>query len=160
MHWSQRVRKNKTNGLRHGFRSGLEEKNAQHLESHGIKVLYEQRKIKYSVPAVMRTYTPDFELPNGIIVETKGLWELVDRAKMLHIKTQYPELDLRLVFTRASTPIYKGSNTTYGEWATAHDFKWAERLIPAAWWREPGPGKSITDILSAPAFNLAHHPPR
>jgi hypothetical protein len=154
-HWSQRVNKNRANGLRHGFRSGLEERNARHLEAHGQAVLYEQRRIKYTIPAKVHTYTPDFELHNGILVETKGMWETKDRAKLLYIKTQYPDLDLRLLFSRASNTIYKGSPTTYGDWATAHEFKWAEKLIPIEWFAEPGPERSLEDILSSPLYDLA-----
>lgn len=159
-HWSSRVNQHRLAGLRHGFRSGLEEKNAELLEANKVPVRYETRKIKYSVPASLRTYTPDFELPNGIIVETKGLWEQQDRAKLLFITTQYPKLDLRLVFSRAATPIYKGSKTDYGTWATDHGFKWAEKLIPVSWLKEPGPGLPLDAILSAPAFDLSHHPAR
>jgi hypothetical protein len=158
-HWSTRVNKNRKVGLRHGFRSGLEEKNARHLEANGEEVQYETLKIKYTVPETVRTYTPDFPLRNGIIVETKGLWEQQDRAKLLFIKTQYPDLDIRLVFSRAKAPIYKGSKTTYGDWADKHGFKWAEKLIPVEWLREPGPARPLADILSRPVIDLAHHRP-
>ena len=58
--------------LREGFRSGLEEKVADQLRSLGVEVRFEQRKVKYTKPARKSTYTPDFELPNGVIIETKG----------------------------------------------------------------------------------------
>lgn len=146
-HWAQRVNRNLENGLRHGFRSGLEEKNAKHLEANGVPVLFEVRKIKYTVPESVRTYTLDFELPNGILVETKGKFEPQDRAKHLFIKNQYPELDLRFVFQRPSDPIYKGAKTSYAQWADKHGFRWACRLIPPEWWAEPGPERKPDEVL-------------
>lgn len=122
--------------LANGFRSGLEKRNADHLESRGIPYRYEQVKITYTVPEREATYTPDFVLGNGIIVETKGRFEADDRAKHLLIKEQHPELDIRLVFQRGSQPIYKGSPTTHAAWATKHGYQWAEKLIPPEWAKE------------------------
>ncbi len=39
-------------GLRHGFRSGLEETNAKKQEAMGFKVCFEEVKIKYFGPAI------------------------------------------------------------------------------------------------------------
>lgn len=126
-------------GLRHGFRSGLEEANAKLLKSLGVEVNFESTKIKYTVPETNHTYTPDFTLPNGILVETKGKLEPKDRAKHLFVKHQNPKLDIRFVFQRPHDPINKGSKTTYANWADKNGFKWAARLIPEAWVREMGP---------------------
>jgi hypothetical protein len=124
-------------GLRHGFRSGLEKVNADHLKANGHKVTFEQIKIKYRVPAQTRTYTPDFELENGIIVETKGRFMPVDRAKHLFIKVNHPTIDIRFVFQNPNAPISKGSKTTYAMWAEMHGFLWAKKLIPVEWMKEP-----------------------
>lgn len=129
--------KNRQVGLRQGFRSGLEEANALHLKVNGFKVTFEQVKIKYVVPATERTYTPDFELENGIIIETKGRFEAVDRAKQLFVKYQHPTLDIRLVLQTPNAKLSKGSKTTYAMWADMHGFKWAKRLIPIEWMKEP-----------------------
>jgi hypothetical protein len=126
-------------GLRHGFRSGLEERNAQHLLNLGYKVNFETFKIPYTVPQTKHTYTPDFPLPNGIIVETKGKFEPKDRAKHLFIKFQMPWLDIRFVFMRPNDKIAKGSPTTYAMWCEKNGFKYAARLIPEAWLKENGP---------------------
>jgi hypothetical protein len=131
-----------------GFRSGLEEVNSEHIKRVlGLPVLYELLKVRYAVPLSFHTYTPDFELPNGIIVETKGMWENKDRVKHLLVKAQYPELDIRLVFTRAKTAIAPGAKTTCGQWADKHGFKWAEKLIPAEWAKEPGPKRKPREVL-------------
>lgn len=131
-------------GLFHGYRSGLEDNNVQHLKRHKHPVLFEVRKIYYVKPAKLHSYTPDFELKNGIIVETKGIFDIDDRKKHLLIKSQHPDLDLRFVFSRSKTPIRKGSPTTYGDWCDRFGFKYADKLIPVSWLNEPGPGKVIT----------------
>ncbi|CAE7866145.1 unnamed protein product, partial [Symbiodinium necroappetens] len=130
--------------IRHGFRSGLEETNARHLEALGQKVRFEELKIPYIVPETRRTYSPDFILDNGIIIETKGKLEPKDRAKHLFIKTQHPDLDIRFVFQRPHDKINKGSPTSYAMWADKYGFKWASRIIPEAW------TKGIT--LNGPIF--------
>lgn len=119
------------------FRSGLEDKVAKQLEAKGIKAEYEMWKIPYVVPASNHTYRPDFILPNGIIVETKGLWEADDRKKHLLIREQYPELDIRLVFSSSRTKIYKGSPTSYGEFCEKKGILFADKLIPTEWLKEP-----------------------
>jgi hypothetical protein len=126
-------------GLRHGFRSGLEEMNAKHLQNMGVEVQFETIKVKYTIPETKHTYTPDFPLPNGILVETKGKLEPKDRAKHLFIKHQRPDLDIRFVFQRPHDPINKGSRTTYAMWCEKNGFKWASRLIPKEWLAETGP---------------------
>jgi hypothetical protein len=141
--WHDRVKKRTTSvaGLRLGFRSGLEANNAKFLEAHGaIPVRFEELKVRYLVPESFHTYTWDFTLPNGIIVETKGVFDAKDRAKHLLVKEQYPELDIRLVFTRSKATIAKGSKTTLADWCEKHGFKYADKLIPESWLREAGPG--------------------
>lgn len=119
------------------FRSGLEDKVAKQLESKKVKALYEEWKVPYVVPASNHTYCPDFILPNGIFIETKGLWEAEDRKKHLLIRDQHPELDIRLVFSSSRTKIYKGSPTSYAEFCEKHDIKFADKLIPVSWLKEP-----------------------
>ena len=93
-------------------------------------------KIKWVDPKT-KTYTPDFVLDNGIIIETKGRFISPDRAKHLAVRDQYPELDIRFVFTNSKSKLYKGSKTTYGMWCNKYDFKYADRYIPEAWLKEP-----------------------
>lgn len=148
--WFKRVNRNMAAGLTHGFRSGLEDRNAKHLESLGQPVLFEVTKIRYVIPESFHTYTPDFELANGILVETKGKFEPQDRAKHLLVKAQNPDLDIRIVFQRPSDPINKGSPTTYAMWCDKHGIKWAFKLIPPEWLREPGPARKPSEVLQAP----------
>lgn len=121
--------------LKHGYRSGLEDKVAEQLKESGLKVEYEKLKIRYKVEEE-RTYTPDFQLPNGIIIETKGRFVLADRMKHLRIKEQHPRLDIRFVFSNPYAKIRKGSKTTYADWCDKHKFKWACKLIPEEWMKE------------------------
>ena len=129
-----------------GFRSGLEEANASFLRSLGVVVNYEDpaSKVRYSIPESPHIYTPDFVLPNGILVETKGLFALDDRKKHVLIKQQHPELDLRFVFQNPNAKLRKGSPTSYAKWAEKEGFKWAARLIPASWLEEAGPTHTTT----------------
>ena len=83
-----------------------------------------------------RTYTPDFFIPStNIYIEAKGHLDKGDRVKMLLVKEQYPELDIRFVFLNSRNKIYKGSKTTYADWATKNKFDWAEGSIPEEWYK-------------------------
>ena len=77
----RRVSKIRASALKHGYRSGLEESLDTTLKQKGIDGQYEQHKIEYVKPATQHTYTPDFKLPNGIYIETKGRFVLADRKK-------------------------------------------------------------------------------
>lgn len=118
--------------LKHGYKSGLEDKVAEQLKESGIKVEYEKLKIRYRVEEE-RTYTPDFQLPNGIIIETKGRFVLEDRKKHLRVKEQHPHLDIRFVFTNPHAKLRKGAKSTYADWCDKHGFKWAAKLVPQEW---------------------------
>jgi hypothetical protein len=118
------------------YKSRLEDKLAAQLESAGHSFDYEKLKLKYEVPARQATYTPDFDLGNGVIIEAKGWLQTADRTKMIHVKRDHPELDIRFVFSGNPTkkPIYKGSPTSYAKWCEDHGFPWAGNgTIPEAW---------------------------
>ena len=119
-------------GRKHGYRSGLEDRISEQLKSLSVPFKYEEFKIKYEVHE-NRTYTPDFELPNGIIVESKGRFVAADRKKHLLVKKQHPELDIRFVFSNSNAKINKGSKTTYGDWCDKNGYLYADKLIPEGW---------------------------
>jgi len=121
---------------KHGFKSGLEENISQQIEGKGIKVEYETEQVSYIVPASEHNYHPDFRLPNGIRVETKGRFVLADRKKHLLVKSQHPELDIRFVFTNSKNKINKKSKTTYAMWCEKYGFKYADKEIPNSWFEE------------------------
>lgn len=118
------------------FRSGLEDRNAAHMDKLGVEYDFEMFHIKYIVPSREAKYTPDFVLRNGIIVETKGIWEVDDRKKHLLIREQYPDIDIRLVFSNSKSKIYKGSPTSYADFCTKHGIQFADKLIPRDWLKE------------------------
>lgn len=122
-------------GLKHGYRSGLEDRISEQLNSLSVPFEYEKLKIEYEVNEV-RKYTPDFELPNGIIVESKGRFVLEDRKKHLLVQKQRPDLDIRFVFSNSRSKIRKGSKTTYGMWCDKNGFLYADKLIPESWINE------------------------
>ena len=123
-------------GLKYGFRSGLEEKVAKYLTSNGVKFTFETLKVPYVKPETKHTYTPDFILDNGIIIETKGRWLLDDRKKHLLIRKQHPNLDIRILFQNANAKISKGSKTSYADFCEKHGIPYAHREIPVAWLKE------------------------
>jgi hypothetical protein len=100
-----------------------------------VPVKYEHLKISYQVNET-RTYTPDWQLPNGIIVESKGRFVAADRKKHLLIKQQYPHLDIRFVFSNSKAKINKGSKTSYADWCNKFGFTYADKLIPEGWINE------------------------
>lgn len=122
----------------YGFRSGLEERVAEQLTSLHVPFEYEKVKIKYTKPARVSSYCPDFVLSNGIIIETKGRFLTDDRQKHLLIKEQFPEIDLRFVFSNSSTKLSKASKTTYAAWCEKHGFLYADKLVPVEWLQEKG----------------------
>jgi len=121
---------------KYGFKSGLEESVSNQIASRGLLVEYESEEVSYIIPASEHTYHPDFKLPNGIRVETKGRFVLADRKKHLLVKQQNPELDIRFVFTNSKNKINKKSKTTYGDWCDKHGFKYADKTIPDSWFDE------------------------
>jgi hypothetical protein len=124
-------------GIKHGWRSGLEEKVGAYLNSQDVDFSFEEITLSYEVPARPARYTPDFVLPNGIIIETKGRWVTADRQKMALVKEQHPDLDIRMVFSRSSSRISKTSKTTYAMWCIKHGFPFADRFPPIEWLLEP-----------------------
>ena len=123
------------------FRSGLEEKVAGELTELGVAFHYEPPGwVIYQKPN--SRYKPDFVLPNGIIVETKGQFLSSDRSKHKLIKEQNPELDIRFVFSNSRTRIGSKSKTTYGMWCERLGFQHADKSIPTEWLTEKLPKKT------------------
>ena len=118
-----------------GFRSGLEQIVAKQIKHARHEVRYETIKIKW-VDFSIRSYTPDFVLDNGIIIEAKGFWTTADRRKHVEIKRQHADLDIRILFENSKREIRKGSQTTYGGWCEKKDIVFCDRVIPKSWLKE------------------------
>lgn len=131
-HWSQ-----KQAGVAYGFRSGLEERVAEQIKTIGLDPQYEEHKLPYTKPATNHFYRPDFWLPKKdgtiMVIETKGRFLLEDRKKMVLVKAQHPELDIRFIFTRSRSPLRKGAKTTYANWCDKEGFLYCDKELPDDW---------------------------
>ena len=113
------------------FRSGLEERVADLLVELGVKYEYETTKVPYVISHI---YSPDFILPNGVILECKGYWDAADRRKIKEVKKQHPDLDLRMVFQAPYNTISKKSKTTYAKYCEKLGIPWTSFAnIPLKW---------------------------
>lgn len=113
------------------FRSKFEHRVATSLKERGLAFNYEGRALPYTLDFI---YKPDFILPNGVIVETKGVFPPEDRRKMLAIKAQHPHLDVRICFQNADVKLSKAPRSLcYWQWAERHGFLWCEGHIPTTW---------------------------
>ncbi len=113
------------------FRSKFEAAVAASLNKRGLPFNYEGQALPYKIEAI---YTPDFILPNGVIVETKGLFDSDDRRKMVAVKEQNPHLDIRLCFMKADVKLSRAPRSlTYWQWAERNGFLWCEGAIPTSW---------------------------
>lgn len=132
------------------YRSKLEERVADQLTDNGLEYGYETLKIPYVVPVRKAKYTPDFIIGDTVL-EAKGRFRTAaDRQKLILVKQQYPDLDLRLIFQRADLPIYKNSNTTYAQWAESNGFPYADKgKIPEEWLQQLKTSPSQTSCNSS-----------
>jgi hypothetical protein len=146
-------------------RSGFEDKLDADLKDQGCSYWYEPFKIPYEIKET-RNYIPDFVISKGkltkpkksltfdeardmILIEAKGFFKYQDRVKMLLVKEQYPELDVRLVFQNNNyiTKLTKKQKSMkkegkefvkerYSDWAEKHGFPYAIKQIPSEWYKE------------------------
>lgn len=107
------------------YKSKFESKTATYLKRHKVKFTYEKSKIPYVLACY---YCPDWtiETPTGVVlVETKGYFKASDKRKMLAVKKQRPDLDIRLVFYRLVPE--------YVRWCEKNGFRYAIDKIPTDW---------------------------
>lgn len=103
-------------------------------QGHKLDFEPDEPRVHYVIPS---RYIPDFLLPNGVLIESKGWLRPRDRAKMVRVKRDNPSLDIRFVFQRADKRIAKSPNSlTYWQWSEKHGFPWSEGTIPEEWWYE------------------------
>jgi len=131
LEWAQKAFNKLKNKKPPKFRSKLEENVASLLEGLGISYEYESEKLSY---VIEHNYTPDFKLPNYRYLEVKGYWDAEDRRKILAVKRDNPDIDLRMVFQSPYNTISKRSKTTYAKWCEKHDILWTSyHDIPLDW---------------------------
>ena len=95
------------------------------IKGSGCKVKYEGEKIPYVLAG---HYIPDYIIttPSGkLYVEAKGHFRPEAKRKMVAVKRQHPELDIRIVFYRY--------NVKYERWANKYGFKFAWGVVPDEW---------------------------
>ena len=94
---------------------------------------YEKHSLRYVLP---KKYIPDFEVTTKsgrkFFIEVKGYLRPEDRTKMVAVKFNNPDADIRLLFAK-NQPISKGSKTTYMDWARKHGYEAAVGKIPKSW---------------------------
>lgn len=121
------------------YKSPLEESVAGQLPKDWE---YESITLEYIIPYSKHRYKPDHvNRKKRILIEDKGggpIYGLTPdtKQKMLLVKEQWPEWDIRFCFENAKlkTGIGRGKKkVTYGEWADINGFKWCERVIPKEW---------------------------
>lgn len=134
-----------------GFRSQMEERLAPALLAAGAG--YETLRFNY--PAKSRGYKPDFILPNAVVVEVKGWFPGKDRAKMLAVKQEHPNLDIRIILASPRQFTTQNRTMTQAEWCEKYGFPWAENEVPAAWLSQPGQLSASTALLRGVAVKKA-----
>ena len=113
------------------FRSNLEKRVATLLTTLGVSYEYESTKVPYTI---QHHYNPDFVLPNHVYLEAKGYWSAEDRRKILAVRKENPDIDLRMIFQSPYNKISKRSKTTYAQWCDRHDIPWtAYHEVPLEW---------------------------
>ena len=117
------------------YHSIFEKNLAAQLSAAGVEFEYEREVIVWVQPAQTRKYTPDFFLPNGIIIESKGKWTIEDRKKMVNVIEQNPELDIRMLF-QFDNKLNKRAKTRYSGWCERRGIPYAVGKIPKEWLQE------------------------
>lgn len=103
----------------------FETKILNQIKYSGRKVKYEGEKIPYVLAG---HYIPDYivETPTGkLYIEAKGHFRPEAKRKMVAVKRQHPELDIRIVFYRYSAK--------YERWANKYGYKFAFGEVPQDW---------------------------
>lgn len=139
------------------YRSGLEYAFAKDLELKKIEFRYEPETIQYRKRVAKgvcdacggdkthqrRTYLPDFVVVlkghsgrggDTVYIETKGRLTPADRAKMVAVKQDNPELDIRFIFGANNKLNNKNKNERYSDWAEKHGFRYSiGPVYPSEW---------------------------
>lgn len=129
------------------YKSKFEKRIAKQLKDAKVRFEYEKHSYKYQSKVrsaakcgacgstsivVLRSYTPDFFLDSGIIIETKGKWTAADRYKMLDVREAHPLLDIRMLFM-CDNKISRVSKTRYSTWCEKNGLKFAVGKVPQEW---------------------------
>lgn len=105
-------------------RSKLEERFESILKDFDVPYEYEVTKLDYIIPESSHTYTVDWTILNGKLIETKGyLSDHSERRKYVLLKEQHPNLDLRFVFDNPNK-LCGGTKMSHAKWAEKYGFRY------------------------------------
>lgn len=122
------------------YRNKFEQVTGDKLYELGIDFGYETEKLPYTTDG---KYIPDFIIDTRsgkkIRVETKGNGRSFDgpsRRKLIAVKQQHPDKDIRIVFYTDGKIGPKRKDGTFmrqSDWAIKHGFRYAIKEIPEEW---------------------------
>jgi hypothetical protein len=138
-----------TNTNKCNYKSQFERGIAANLTKRSIKFEYEPHKITYWLKTrcakckncgskdvfEKHSYTPDFILSNGIVIEAKGKFTSENRTKMLSVIESNPELDIRMLFMKDNW-LTKNHGHRYSDWCEKHGIPYAFLKVPQEWANE------------------------
>ena len=125
----------KVNGrtLKNNFEIKVYKGIRSHLKKYK-RLEYETEKLPY---VMKHNYIPDFIITrkdgSKLYIEAKGYFDLNARRKMLEVKEQHPELDIRILF-ETNKRIRKGSKTLYSDWCDKNEYQYAFGEVPEEWY--------------------------
>lgn len=83
-----------------------------------------------------RSYTPDFFLANGVVIEVKGRLTRRDRKILIGVRKANTDLDLRLIFDK-NNRIHKRAKSRCSDWAERYNFQFSLKgVVPEEWTKE------------------------
>ena len=106
-------------------RNKFETRIYQQLKNAKVPFKYESERIPYVIAS---HYIPDFILSTRlgkVYVEAKGYLRPEHKRKMVAVKRQHPELDIRILFY--------SRNKNFIKWAEKNGFRYAIEKIPTEW---------------------------
>lgn len=103
-----------------------------HRKELDYKLEYEPEALEYTLT---KRYVPDFVLSfkdgRKIYLESKGYLRPENKAQLLSVKEQHPDIDLRIIFQRDNR--FPRSKMRYSDWAKKHEIKFSVGEIPLEW---------------------------
>ncbi len=121
----------KARGFEENFRSGLELQVGIILKHFKVPYGFESEVIPWVRPASDHKYIPDFKITTRsgkvLYIETKGLLDKQDPEKHQALKQQYPQLDIRIIFSNPHTWDRAAKTRTYAKWADKVGIKWTSK---------------------------------
>ena len=122
------------------YRNKFESNTGEWLNARDADFEYETERIPYTTKG---NYIPDFILTRRdgtkLHLETKGGGRSFDgpaRRKLIAVRDQHPEIDLRIVFYTNGKCGPKRKDGTFmrqSDWAKKHGFQYAIKEIPESW---------------------------